>query len=208
MNNIQEKDWAEDSWGGYSGMDNHSSWCIVNKEVKCVKSSNIVLIGMPGSGKSTLGVMLAKQTTRDFVDTDILIQNSEKQSLQSILDTRGYMALREIEERILRGLNRANHVIATGGSAVYSHVAMEHLRRNGLVVFLDVALAVLESRDLGLSTRGIAKRPDQSFADLYLERRALYSRYADVVIDCSGLTHENVCARVIDSLRRLAYSAI
>jgi shikimate kinase len=165
-----------------------------------MKSSNIVLIGMPGSGKSTLGVMLAKQTSRDFVDTDILIQSSEKQSLQSILDTRGYLALRSIEERILCGLNCSNHVIATGGSAVYSHAAMEHLRQDGLIIFLDVALAVLESRDLGLSTRGIAKRPDQSFADLYAERCALYLRYADVVIDCSGLTHEKVCSRVIDSL--------
>ena len=166
-----------------------------------MKASNLVLIGMPGSGKSTLGVMLAKQTSRDFVDTDILIQSSEKQTLQSILDTQGYLALRSIEERILCGLKCSNHVIATGGSAVYSHAAMEHLRRDGLIVFLDVALAVLESRDLGLSTRGIAKRPDQSFTDLYVERCGLYSRYADVVIDCSGLTHEKVCARVIDSLR-------
>jgi len=163
--------------------------------------SNLVLIGMPGSGKSTLGVMLAKQTSRDFVDTDILIQNSEKQSLQNILDTQGYLVLRSIEERILCGLNCSNHVIATGGSAVYSHAAMEHLRRDGLIVFLDVSLPVLESRDLGLSARGIAKRPDQSFADLFVERCALYSRYADVVIDCSGLTHEKVCMRVIDSLR-------
>lgn len=161
--------------------------------------SNLVLIGMPGSGKSTVGVLLAKQTSRDFVDTDILIQNAERQSLQSILDSRGYLALREIEERILCGLNCTNHVIATGGSAVYSRSAMEHLAKDGLIVFLQVALQVLEARDLGLATRGIAKRPDQSFADLYEERCALYSRYAQVVIDCSGLSHEKVCARVIES---------
>ena len=166
-----------------------------------VKFSNLVLIGMPGSGKSTVGVILAKQTSRDFVDTDILIQNSEKQTLQSILDAQGYLALRSIEERILCGLNCANHVIATGGSAVYSHPAMEHLRKNGLIVFLDVSLAVLESRDLGLASRGIAKRPDQSFADLYVERCALYSRYAELVIDCSGLTHEKVCESIIGKLR-------
>jgi len=163
--------------------------------------SNIVLIGMPGSGKSTVGVVLAKQTARDFVDTDILIQNAEKKSLQGILDAQGYLELRNIEERILCGLNGINHVIATGGSAVYSHRAMEHLGRGGLIVFLDVALSVLESRDLGLSTRGIAKRPDQSFAELYAERYILYSRYADVVINCSELTHEEVCTRIIDSLR-------
>lgn len=168
---------------------------------KSMNVSNIVLIGMPGSGKSTVGVVLAKQTARDFVDTDILIQNAEKMSLQSILNAQGYLTLRNIEERILCGLNCTNHVIATGGSAVYSHRAMEHLGRAGLIVFLDVTLSVLESRDLGLSTRGIAKRPDQSFAELYAERCILYSRYADVVINCSGLTHEEVCARIIASLR-------
>lgn len=164
--------------------------------------SNIVLVGMPGSGKSTVGVILAKLTARDFIDTDILIQNNAGCSLQSILDRDGYLELRSIEERILCGLECRNHVIATGGSAVYSQAAMKHLRADGVVVFLDVDLAVLESRDLGLALRGIAKRPEQSFAELFEERFILYSAYADIVISCSALSHERVCARILDALRR------
>ena len=94
--------------------------------------SNIVLIGMPGSGKSTVGIVLAKLTSRDFVDTDVLIQTSQGRTLQDIVDTEGYMVLREIEERILLKLDCINHVIATGGSAVYSHAAMTHLKSNGI----------------------------------------------------------------------------
>lgn len=164
-------------------------------------ASNIVLIGMPGSGKSTAGVLLAKLTARDFVDTDLLIQVAEQRSLQSILDSHGYLELRRIEERVLLELQCKNHVVATGGSAVYSQAAMEHLGKDGVICYLMVGLAVLESRDLGLSTRGIAKRPDQSFGDLYTERCALYTRYADVVIDCSELSHEGVCKSIIDALR-------
>jgi len=91
---------------------------------------------MPGAGKSTVGVILAKLTSQDFIDTDVLIQISQGRLLQDIVDTEGYMALRRIEEVILLGLHCYNHVIATGGSAVYSHAAMEHLRSNGIVVFL------------------------------------------------------------------------
>lgn len=164
-------------------------------------ASNIVLIGMPGSGKSTVGVLLAKLTARDFVDTDLLIQVAEQRSLQSILDSHGYLELRRIEERVLLELQCKNHVVATGGSAVYSQAAMEHLGKDGVICYLMAGLAVLESRDLGLSTRGIAKRPDQSFSDLYAERCALYTRYADVVIDGSELSHEGVCKSIIDALR-------
>lgn len=166
--------------------------------------SNIVLVGMPGAGKSTVGVILAKQTGREFLDTDILIQKTEQRSLQEILDSEGYLALRSIEERILAGLDCKNHVIATGGSAVYSHGAMEHLRSDGVIIFLDTSLATLAARELDLAGRGIAKRPDQSFADLFEERFILYSRYADLVIDCSGLGQERVSARIIDALRRQA----
>src|SRR5512136_2949872 len=101
---------------------------------------------MPGSGKSTVGVILAKLTSLGFADTDVLIQTSEGRSLQEIVDTDGYMALRKIEEEILLRLDCCNHVIATGGSAVYSHSAMEHLKPGGFVVFLDVDMATLESR--------------------------------------------------------------
>lgn len=160
--------------------------------------SNLVLIGMPGSGKSTIGVILAKKTSRDFVDTDLLIQISEERSLQDIVDRDGYAALRKIEERVLLDLRVRNHVVATGGSAVYSDQAMAHLKSEGLVVFLDVDLATLESRIPDFSTRGLAKRPEQSLTELFDERFGLYTKHADLTIPCGGLTHEDVCAKIIE----------
>lgn len=159
--------------------------------------SNIVLIGMPGSGKSTVGVILAKLTSRDFIDTDVLIQTREQRSLQEIVDREGYMALRRIEERILLALSCQDHVIATGGSAVYSHFAMERLRADGVIVFLDADLATLRARVRDFTTRGLAKRPDQTFEDLFEERVALYVKYADITVSCLGRSHEEVCADII-----------
>jgi len=164
-------------------------------------SSSIVLIGMPGAGKSTVGVLLAKRTCRSFVDTDVLIQSQEGRPLQEIVDKDGHLALRAIEEQVIVGHGCIGCVIATGGSAVYSPVAMEHLKRHGTVVFLDVDLATLEERVQDLDTRGLAKRPHQSFRDLYNERKPLYRKYADITIDCGGLTHEAVCVSVIAALR-------
>jgi shikimate kinase len=162
--------------------------------------SNLVLIGMPGSGKSTVGVILAKKTSRDFVDTDVLIQTSQKRTLQGIVDTDGYAVLRKIEEEALLGLFMQNHVIATGGSAAYSDQAMTHLKSDGILIFLDVDLATLESRVRDFSTRGIARRPDQSFAELFDERFALYTKHADITIKCDGMTQEQVCERLIEEV--------
>ena len=162
------------------------------------RHSNLVLIGMPGAGKSTVGVILAKQTSRGFVDTDVLIQTSQGRTLQDIVDTDRHLVLRKIEEDILLGLSLHNHVIATGGSAAYSAPAMCHLKSDGLIVFLDVDLATLESRVHDFRTRGLAKLPGQSFADLFHERFSLYTRYADITIKCAGLTQEDVCARIIE----------
>jgi shikimate kinase len=162
--------------------------------------SNIVLIGMPGSGKSTVGIVLAKLTSCHFVDTDILIQTSQGRTLQDIVDTEGYMVLREIEERILLKLDCFDHVIASGGSAVYSHAAMTHLKSNGVVVFLKVELPILESRIHDFATRGLAKRPEQSIEDLFEERFVLYTKYADVTIECKDFTQEEVCEDIISSI--------
>lgn len=164
------------------------------------EKSNIVLIGMPGSGKSTVGVILAKLTSRGFLDTDLLIQSSAQRPLQDIVDSEGYMELRRIEEQILLEIRCRDHVIATGGSAVYSEAAMELLAADGLIVFLDVDLPTLKSRVRDLATRGLAKRPDQSFSDLFAERCALYARYADITVECSRLTHEEACAAIMACL--------
>jgi shikimate kinase len=163
--------------------------------------SNIVLIGMPGSGKSTVGVLLAKLLALDFVDTDVLIQTQEGRSLQDIVDTDGYLVLRAIEEKAILALTCRDHVIATGGSAVYSDAAMRRLKSGGVIVFLNVDLSTLKSRVHDYDTRGLAKRPDQSVDDLFEERFALYRRYADVTIDCAGLTHEDVCERIREEAR-------
>ena len=171
-----------------------------NIDIMLKNPSNIVLIGMPGSGKSTVGIILAKLTSRNFVDTDVLIQTSQGRTLQYIVDTKGYMVLREIEERILLKLECFNHVIATGGSAVYSHAAMTHLKSIGKAVFLNVELPVLESRIHDYATRGLAKRPDQNLEDLFEERFVLYTRYADVTIECKNFTQEEVCEDIISSI--------
>jgi shikimate kinase len=155
---------------------------------------------MPGSGKSTVGVILAKQTSLNFVDTDVLIQVSHGQSLQDIVDAAGHMALREIEEKELLSLNFHNHVIATGGSAVYSHSAMKHLKTDGIAVFLNVDLPTLKSRVCDFDTRGLAKRPDQSLTDLFDERFSLYTKYADITINCLDATPEEICKRIIKEL--------
>ncbi len=162
--------------------------------------SNIVLIGMPGSGKSSVGVILARLTARDFVDTDVLIQTVQQRSLQDIVDRDGYLALRGIEENVLLKLDCRDHVIATGGSAVYSPSAMAHLKSHGIVVFLHVDMPTLRSRVKDYETRGLAKRPDQSLDDLFAERLALYRKYADVTVDCIGLAHKEVCERIIKEL--------
>jgi shikimate kinase len=147
---------------------------------------------MPGAGKSTVGVVLAKHTSRDFVDTDVLIQTSERRPLQEIVDEDGHVALREIEERILLSLDLTHHVIATGGSAAYSGEAMRHLKKRGIVVFLHVPFAEILERVRDFATRGIARAPEQSFADLFEERYVLYKKYADLTIACEGLNQEQV----------------
>jgi shikimate kinase len=161
---------------------------------------NIILIGMPGSGKSTVGVILAKRLSLGFVDTDLLIQTAQGRSLQNIVDTDGYLELRCIEEQVLLQLKCSNQVIATGGSAAYSNPAMTHLKRNGIVVFLHADLETLNKRVHDFSERGLAKGPDQTLDDLFMERFSLYTACADITIDSCRLTHEEVCARIIEQI--------
>jgi shikimate kinase len=167
--------------------------------MKKVKS-NIVLIGMPGSGKSTVGVILAKMIAKRYLDTDILLQNIENRSLQHIIDENGHMALREVEQRVLLGIKCKNHIVATGGSAAYSEPAMIHLKKNGIIVFLHADLRTLNQRIHNYETRGLAKRPDQSFQDLFEERLVLYEKYADITVPSSNMTQDQVCDSIVNQL--------
>lgn len=164
------------------------------------KKSNIVLIGMPGSGKSTVGVILAKNLGMEFLDSDILIQSEEGKTLQEIVNNDGHMALRQIEERVLTNINCSNTVIATGGSAAYSHKAMTHLSQEGTIVFLHADLQTLRERIHNYDTRGLAKRPDQSFQDLFDERFTLYNKYMDIKVDCAGIGQETTCDTILEKL--------
>ncbi|MEI6213708.1 MAG: shikimate kinase [Desulfuromonadales bacterium] len=154
--------------------------------------SSLTLIGMPGAGKSTVGIILAKRLSYGFVDTDILIQTRCKKSLQQIIDASGHLELRRIEELEIMSLDLSHHVIATGGSAVYSEKAMAHLRSISTILFLKVSYAEIVRRIRNFSTRGIAKSVQQTFAELYDERQVLYETYADETINCSGLGQDEI----------------
>ena len=171
------------------------------------QKSNIILIGMPGSGKSTVGVILAKMLGLEYLDTDILIQKWENRTLQEIVDRDGHMVLRDIEERVLLSVDCEQHVIATGGSAAYSESAMVHLKKNGITVFLHADLDALKRRIHNYETRGLAKHPNQSFADLFNERLALYRKYCDFTIESSQLTQDQVCDAIISTLTQLGWTA-
>lgn len=160
-------------------------------------STSLILIGMPGAGKSTIGVLLAKALAKDYVDTDVLIQLQQNKTLQEIVDVEGYLTLRDIEEQTLLNTHCPNHIIATGGSAVYSEAAMHHLRHFGQIVFLDVPLEELIARVKDFDTRGLARQPNQSLVELYHERRALYQAYANITINCSGKTQEEILMQII-----------
>jgi shikimate kinase len=162
--------------------------------------NNLALIGMPGAGKSTLGVLLAKRTARSFLDTDLLIQKAEGASLQQIIERGGVESFRSVEERIVLGLDCASCVIATGGSVVYSQAAMEHLGRLGQRIYLDVPLAELERRLGDLDKRGVIRGPGQDLEGLLAERRALYERWADIRLDCGELEHDATVDAIMRAL--------
>ena len=154
--------------------------------------SNITLIGMPGAGKSTVGIIAAKYLSLGFIDTDVLIQVNRQKSLQQIINESDHLNLRHIEEEEILKLQVAHHVIATGGSAVYSEVAMAHLRNISTVIFLKVEYEELEKRIHNFKTRGIAKAKDQTFRELFNERQILYNRYAEITIECNNLDQEEI----------------
>lgn len=163
-------------------------------------TKNLILIGMPGVGKSTVGVLLAKATNRHFVDTDVYIQVGEGAGLQEIIVARGRAEFCRLEEEYLCCLDSRQSVIATGGSAVYSPKAMGRLRSTGPAIYLHLPPEVLTQRLDNLDVRGVVMDEGQGIGALYQERRGLYEQYADMTIDCLGLTQDQVVARILQQL--------
>jgi shikimate kinase len=167
--------------------------------------NNIALIGMPGVGKSTVGVLLAKRLGLGFIDTDILIQQREGQSLQALIAAHGAEAFCRIEEGHILDLALSSHVIAPGGSVVYSQLAMAHLKAGGCAVHLDITVERLKRRLGDMDARGVVVAPGQTIDSLYAERRPLYLAYADATVRTDGLTPEEAVREIISELSRLGH---
>lgn len=164
------------------------------------KDRNIVLIGMPGVGKSTVGVLLAKALGRYFLDTDVFIQAVLGRSLQEIIDAEGLAAFCKIEEDYATCIDLTNAVIATGGSVVYSEKAMRSLAERGVIVHLDLPVERIEQRLANLPTRGVVMEKGQTIRSLYDQRQPLYRQYAQIAIDCTDKTHEQIVAEIAGRL--------
>lgn len=165
-----------------------------------MNNKNITLIGMPASGKSTIGVILAKFTRYDFLDTDLVIQRETGHTLAELLAEHGVEGFCQIENDICSGVQAEHSVIATGGSVIYGEEAMQHLKEISTVVYLKVPLRELRRRLGDLEQRGVALRDGMTLADLYNERVPLYERYADVTIDETGRRTEQVVREIIKEL--------
>jgi shikimate kinase len=162
-----------------------------------MKKTNIVLTGMPGAGKSTIGVIAAKALGFSFCDTDLLLQKQEGGSLQSMIDTQGITRFLEKEKQVVLSLSLAYHVIATGGSVVYHHESMDHLKTGGIVVYLDVPYRELKKRITNMKTRGIAMEQNRSFRDIYDQRLPLYRKSADVTVFCKRKHIEDIVREIV-----------
>ena len=164
--------------------------------------NNIILIGMPASGKSTVGVLLAKILGMDFIDTDIVIQHREGARLNEIIDRYGIEEFLKREERVLLDLELPNTVISTGGSAVYSEAAMKHLSEGSKVIYLEIGLDDMKNRLKDIKERGIVLRPGESIDEMYETRSKLYERYADITVTEAGNSIEDTVRMVINCVTR------
>lgn len=160
-------------------------------------NSNIVLIGMPGSGKSTCGVVSAKMLLKNFYDTDLLIQNLEGRSLQEIINNDGVKYFAKAEERAILSLDLKGTVIATGGSVVYSDKAMQHLKSLGKIIYLHLSYDDMCKRISNLETRGIMLQGGETLEDMYKERLPLYNKWAQAVINCGQNTVEQTARAIV-----------
>lgn len=165
-------------------------------------ANDVILIGMPGAGKSTLGVVLAKMMNKGFLDCDLVIQQHYGKTLQRLIDERGIEGFISIEGHVLEGIEARDSIVSTGGSAVYSTAAMEHLATLGPVVYLRVSLDTLTQRIGDLNERGVVMRSGErgGLAGLYVERCQLYERFADVVVDVDDLSISDAAKKVIAAL--------
>lgn len=162
--------------------------------------TNLVLVGMPGAGKSTIGVVLAKRLGFDFLDTDVLIQARQGRRLQEIINSDGLAAFRQIEEVALLSLACKRTVIATGGSAIYSEAGMTALKAHGTIVFLDLPLDELSRRVQDMDTRGMVIDPGETFAGLFARRHPLYHRWADITVACRTRSVEELASEITHRL--------
>lgn len=157
---------------------------------------NVVLIGMPGAGKSTVGVVLAKALGYTFVDSDLVIQQQTGHLLHELISAHGVEGFWQIENDVNASLDLEKAVIATGGSVCYEPEAMEHLRQIGTVVYLKLSYEEIEDRLGDLNARGVTVKEGQTLRDLYAERTPLYEKYAHVTVECDGQKIREIVAKV------------
>ena len=160
-----------------------------------ITQENITLIGMPGAGKSTVGKLLASLLNLEFIDTDTLVCRQHQRTLQGIVNEDGHIKLRQYEEQIMLNLDVEQALISTGGSAVYSEAAMQHLTEISKIVYLKAPYEVIADRIKDLDTRGLVKQTQQSLHDLYLERTELYENYAEITVDATS-SAEDVAEKI------------
>ena len=165
-----------------------------------MRKDNIVLIGMPASGKSTAGVILAKVLGKKFIDTDLVIQEREKALLADIIKDKGVAGFMKIEEEAILSVDVKNTVIATGGSAVYGEKAMEHLKENGTVVYLKVEKDELFKRLTDIKERGVVLREGETIEEMFDSRSVLYEKYADIIIEERDSTIEETIRKIQNEL--------
>lgn len=168
-----------------------------------MSKDNIVLIGMPGVGKSTVGVILAKVLGYQFVDADLLIQEQEGKLLKDIIAEVGTDGFIQVENRVNASIDCSKTIIATGGSVIYGQEAMEHLKEIGTVVYLEVPFSILEERLSDIKGRGVVLKDGQTLYDLFMERTPLYEKYADVCVSEEGLGVEETVDLLVSKLQKL-----
>lgn len=163
---------------------------------------NIILIGMPAVGKSTVGIVAAKRLGCRFIDTDLLIQEQEGKLLREIIEEKGIDGFLEVEDRVNAGVEVQNCIIAPGGSVVYCENAMRHYKETGTVVYLKISFGIINKRLNNAKNRGVVLKEGQTLKDLYEERTALFERYADITICEDGLDLEKTVEKVIKKVRK------